>query len=288
MARFFGTPEGVQVGDLFIDRMDLNRAEVHRPIQAGISGTEREGADSICLSGGYSDDQDHGDYVIYTGHGGRDPNTGKQIADQSVHATGNAGLITSRVQGLPVRLVRGARHVSPYSPPSGFQYAGLFTVTEWWVEAGNDGFDIVRFRLDRVAEQKALWTGTDSDLDASFKTSIVSRRIRDSALSRHVKTLYNYGCQLCDIAIPGIGGRLYSEGAHVRPVGNPHLGPDSLENILSLCPNHHVQLDIGGMVILENFEVAISENHAAFGALRFSKGHRLSPEFAFFHRQLWR
>jgi hypothetical protein len=34
------------------------------------------GAESIVVSGGYEDDEDHGDTIIYTGHGGNDPQTG--------------------------------------------------------------------------------------------------------------------------------------------------------------------------------------------------------------------
>jgi putative restriction endonuclease len=33
------------------------------------------------LSGGYVDDNDEGDVIIYTGQGGRDPATGRQIKD---------------------------------------------------------------------------------------------------------------------------------------------------------------------------------------------------------------
>lgn len=287
MPRFFGTPDGVKVGQLFIDRRDLHEYSVHRPLQAGISGSRSEGADSICISGGYVDDEDHGDYVIYTGHGGNDANTGRQIADQDIEASGNAGLITSRVKGLPVRVVRGSSHRSAYSPPKGYQYAGLFTVTEYWVEQGVDGFDVVRFRLDRIPEQAELVTSVAPDPDVAFATSTVTRRVRDSALSRSVKALYDDACQVCGTAITGSSGRSYSEGAHVKPLGRPHLGPDTITNILCLCPNHHVQLDLGGMVILDNFDVAIRADQAAFGSLTFKKQHALEREFAAFHRNLW-
>jgi len=46
---------------------------------------------SIVLSGGYVDDEDMGDVIIYTGEGGRDSNTGRQIADQQL-ALGNRAL----------------------------------------------------------------------------------------------------------------------------------------------------------------------------------------------------
>lgn len=287
MPRFFGTPPDVTVGRFFIDRRDLHDHSVHRPLQAGISGTKAEGSDSICLSGGYVDDEDHGDYIIYTGHGGNDANTGRQVAHQNIDSSGNAGLITSRVKGLPVRVIRGASHKSPYSPPKGYQYAGLFTVTEYWVEEGINGYDVVRFRLDRISEQSELVTSTAPEPDVAFATTTVTRRVRDSALSRAVKAMYNDACQVCGTAITSSSGRSYSEGAHVKPLGRPHLGPDTLDNILCLCPNHHVQLDIGGMVILDNFDVAVHSGSSPFGSLLFKKSHRINPEFASFHRHLW-
>jgi putative restriction endonuclease len=38
---------------------------------SGISGTRAEGADSIVVSGGYEDDEDFDDELIYTGAGRR-------------------------------------------------------------------------------------------------------------------------------------------------------------------------------------------------------------------------
>lgn len=287
VARFFGTPDGVKVGDLFIDRRELHDAQIHRPLQAGISGAKQEGADSIVVSGGYVDDQDYGDYIIYTGHGGREAGGTKQTKDQSIDAPGNAGLITSQVEGLPVRVVRGAHKSNPYAPPVGYQYAGLFLVTDWWVEQGIEGFEIVRFRLDRIPEQAHLWTREEPSLDPAFASSTVSRRIRDSELSRKVKSLYEHHCQLCGSTIPGIGGRYYSEGAHVKPLGRPHLGADALDNLLCLCPNHHTQLDIGGMVILDDFTAAKTSDLEPFAELTFVRDHQLDVANAQYHRRQW-
>jgi hypothetical protein len=69
------------------------------------------------VSGGYIDDEDFGDELIYTGHGGNDPATKQQIADQELDAPGNAGLARSQLDGLPVRVIRGASGDPAYSPP---------------------------------------------------------------------------------------------------------------------------------------------------------------------------
>lgn len=104
--RLFGHAPGYPEGSTFNSRTELSRARVHMPIQAGITGSEREGAESIVLSGGYEDDVDYGDEVVYTGHGGRDPHTGRQIHDQPF-SRGNRALALSKQNGLPVRVIRG-------------------------------------------------------------------------------------------------------------------------------------------------------------------------------------
>ena len=89
MARTFGEIPGQPEGTTYIDRRAA--AVVHPPLQHGISGSGREGADSIVVSGGYEDDEDFGDLIIYSGAGGRDPATGAQVADQQLEAQ-NLGL----------------------------------------------------------------------------------------------------------------------------------------------------------------------------------------------------
>jgi len=286
MPRFFGTPTDVHVGQQFIDRRDLHEAAVHRPLQAGISGTKAEGADSIVVSGGYGDDEDHGDYILYTGHGGKDLNSPRQVANQSIDAPGNAGLITSMIQGFPVRVVRGAHRRSPYAPPAGYRYAGLFLVADFIERSGKDGFTIVQFRLDRIPEQEPYVAIASPEADPAFATTVVSRRIRDSLVAREVKATYGYSCQACGTSIEGFGGRFYAEGAHVRPLGRPHLGADIATNILCLCPNHHTQLDNGGLFIRNDMTLEGTDG-TLVGTLTFKKKHLLLAENAQYHREFW-
>ena len=65
----FGELNGVVVGRVFADRAALAAASVHRPSQAGICGSRKISAESIVVSGGYEDDSDFGDEIIYTGQG---------------------------------------------------------------------------------------------------------------------------------------------------------------------------------------------------------------------------
>ena len=54
----------------FISRKDCSSAGVHTQNYAGIAGSTINGAYSVCMSGGYEDDQDHGEtlyvYIIKT------------------------------------------------------------------------------------------------------------------------------------------------------------------------------------------------------------------------------
>lgn len=71
--------------------------------------------------------------------------------------------------------------------------------------------------------------------------------IRDNNLVRSLKRLYENGCQLCGIKLQ-IGENIYySEVHHIKPLGTPHNGPDKQGNMICVCPNCHVQLDLGGV-----------------------------------------
>lgn len=150
LPRYFGAIPGIEPGATFVNRLALRTAGIHLPNQAGISGTPSEGADSIVVSGGYVDDEDHGDYLIYTGQGGQDAR-GRQVADQDSAVRGNGALVTSYEKQLPVRVTRGANRHSAFAPRAGYEYAGLFLVSDWWMEAGKDGFEVVRYRLERLS-----------------------------------------------------------------------------------------------------------------------------------------
>ena len=131
--RVFGEIDDVVVGDLFDDRKALAKAGVHSPLQAGISGGKDEGADSIVLSGGYEDDEDFGNEIIYTGAGGQ--HNGKQVSDQKLERV-NLALAKNKIENLPVRVTRGYQHKHELSPDKGYKYAGLYYVEDYWCEAG--------------------------------------------------------------------------------------------------------------------------------------------------------
>jgi putative restriction endonuclease len=64
--RQFGSVANYPVGSHFASRIEVSEAGLHRPPQAGISGSKKDGADSIVLNGGYIDDEDYGDSPLRT------------------------------------------------------------------------------------------------------------------------------------------------------------------------------------------------------------------------------
>jgi putative restriction endonuclease len=189
--RTFGEISGIPVGSSYVSRQEMSRLGIHRPTQAGISGSATEGADSIVLSGGYEDDEDFDDVIVYTGHGGQDPVTRQQISNQELTRQ-NLALAVSMQQGLPVRVIRGSTHRSPNSPKSGYRYDGLYTVERYWHERGAAGFKVWRYRLvlrsDATANEgpiAAIELSGGNSTPSRSKVS-VSRIIRDTALSAEI------------------------------------------------------------------------------------------------------
>ena len=278
-----GEIDGIEAGTAFESRSALHEAGVHRPVRAGIAGGAAVGAESIVLSGGYVDDKDYGDELIYTGHGGRDDQSGRQVADQSFTRQ-NQALVTSCLQGLPVRVVRGSGHRSQYSPKSGYRYEGLYWVDHYWKERGADGFIVCRFRLvsdpvlrGDIVDRPSENSGTPAK---RVKTTVL-RIVRDTELGKHVKRIYDFCCQVCGIRLECEGGP-YAEAAHIRPLGRPHDGPDALENLLCLCPNHHVLFDNGALLIQNDLSVVGGSSY-----LQVRDSHPVSKIHLGYHRSMW-
>jgi len=277
----FGEIEGIAEGHHFDDRKSMMKNAFHRKWAAGIDGNSKEGTAAIVLSGGYEDDEDFGDVITYTGAGGN--NNGKQIEDQSWENLGNAGLIHSMNNGLPVRVIRGHKHHSPFSPKKGYTYAGLYSVTEKWTDIGKSGHRICRFKL--------VYSGTESgrlinvieeiaNEGTTRKEQTILRIIRDTKIAREVKQMYDFKCQVCNLTIQSHNSR-YAEGAHIKPLGNPHNGNDLKENILCLCPNHHVMFDRGIFSINNDYKII----GAIEGDLFVMAKHKISLEDLKYHRE---
>lgn len=249
------------------------------------------------MSGGYKDDEDYGDVIIYTGHGGRD-GAGNQVSDQSSDDPGNAALITSERRGSPVRVIRGKHSGSPFAPSSGYRYDGLYRVDSHGSTRGIDGFLIWQFRMVAYADTPVPPRSDDQLLPEPTQppapvgtekpervTTTVQRIVRNSAVKNAVKAWHEDQCQTCGTRIEVPGG-FYSEGAHIQALGTPYHGPDSTDNVLCLCPNCHVMFDFGAIVLTD--ELVVLKHDQSVGPLRTHPRHSISLECVRKHRERWR
>jgi hypothetical protein len=150
----FGNPNNIEEGAIYPSRGALMDDDLHRSNMKGIDGNGTEGAAAIVLSGGYEDDYDNGNEILYTGEGGNNTRTGKQVAHQSWNSPGNAGLLKSYQDKLPIRVIRGYNHNSPYSPKEGYKYCGLYRIIEEpFMQIGKSGFKICRFKLRKLGTE---------------------------------------------------------------------------------------------------------------------------------------
>ena len=238
----------VAVGATFANRRPLAESGIHRMHMHGIAWSTNGPAESIVQSGGYEDDEDWGDTLLYTGMGGNEG--GRQVKDQELRA-GNLALVRSLELQTPVRVIRGANHVGPFSPREGYRYDGLYRVIDAFFERGRSGFYVWRFVLQRA--------------DVAIAVPPPTR------VQRRVIELYEGACQVCGYTARRRSG-LAAVPWHVQPLHRPHGGDDALANLLCVCPTHAHELDAGVIRIAGDGLLLSSAQ-----PLRFAGGHRLDP-----------
>lgn len=155
---------GVLVGETWEDRFECRQWGAHFPHVAGIAGQSNYGAQSVALSGGYIDDEDHGEWFLYTGSGGRDlsgnKRTNKEQSSDQKFTKMNDALRVSCLKGYPVRVVRSHKEKrSSYAPESGVRYDGVYRIEKCWRKIGVQGtFKVCRYLFVRCDNEPAPWT----------------------------------------------------------------------------------------------------------------------------------
>lgn len=96
--------------------------------------------------------------------------------------------------------------------------------------------------------------------------------IRSQAKVNLIKRIRQHTCQICQDRLQIGPNSFYSEVHHVRPLGEPHNGPDSLPNMLCVCPNCHKKLDYGFVEI-------------DYSTLTILVSHMVGEEFVNYHNQ---
>lgn len=158
--------QGLLVGEIWRDRLECRQWGAHFVPIAGIAGQSDRGAQSVVLSGGYVDDEDHGEWFLYTGSGGKDlsgnKRTNKSHSFDQKFEKSNRALQVSCLQGYPVRVVRSHKEKrSSYAPETGVRYDGIYRIEKCWKIAGLQGFKVCRYLFVRCDNEPAPWTSDD-------------------------------------------------------------------------------------------------------------------------------
>ncbi|MEX5305207.1 YDG/SRA domain-containing protein [Kocuria sp. CPCC 205258] len=289
----FGQIPGIYPGRTFSARADLRAAGVHMPPMHGIQGNPEDGADSIVLSGGYPDDEDLGDVIIFTGAGGQHRLKRIQLENQSFSDRWNAALVRSHLDARPVRVTSGNGKTK--KSPDKYIYRGLYLVDDYWYKIGAEGFRMCRFKMVKTDDASPIDIISD---DRSTPPPSASSPIRSetsgssierfTAVAAWVKKIYGGTCQFCRTRVTLSGDLNYSEGAHIRPLAYPHNGTDTADNMLCLCPTCHVRFNRLTLYLDEDLRVhdLTTSNVRYARQILVHPSHDLDTESLAYHRRL--
>ncbi|MFJ3478094.1 HNH endonuclease [Streptomyces microflavus] len=140
-----------------------------------------------------------------------------------------------------------------------------------------------RVGLSGYASASGDLPGREGSATRRLRTSF--RPDRDSRLVERIKEMYAHACQVCGSRVETMYSH-YSEAAHIRGLGGPHLGPDQLSNLLCLCPNHHVEFDRLAIYIDEDWTVRRNSTGAVEYQLKRHAEHVIEQDHVRYHRAL--
>lgn len=178
-----GTAPGVEIGDIFYFRMELCIIGLHAPSMGGIDYMSAKfGADedsvAICIvaAGGYENEDDDTDTLVYSGSGGNSRNT-EERHDQKLER-GNLALERSMHRKNEIRVVRGFKDPAMVAGKI-YIYDGLYKIQESWTERTKFGVNCFKYRLQREPGQRdgaAIWKMTQRWIqDPSTRGRVILR-----------------------------------------------------------------------------------------------------------------
>ena len=145
---------------------------------------------------------------------------------------------------------------------------GISTIPGY-VKVIEDG-NIQEISHEIIIKPNKIKKSPDGKIDVNRKMVTFERVIRDTKVSNWVKQLYNNHCQICGTTIELSDNVNYSEGHHILPIKNN--GPDIINNLICVCPNHHIQLDYGAIKIDRK-------------KLTIKNGHNIKDEYIKYHNE---
>ncbi len=117
---------------------------------------------------------------------------------------------------------------------------------------------------DDTIDEQILKINSDNQIQDLELTTRTLREVniinRNKNLVLKLKTLYDNTCQVCNTKLKLADNLFYSEVHHIKSLGDPHNGPDTVTNMIVVCPNCHVLLDFKAIEISKE-KLNIKEPH---------------------------
>ena len=131
--------------------------------------------------------------------------------------------------------------------------------------------------LEDVLSFDSMNTNNQSDKEVT-----IERLVRDTNIAKKLKALYKNKCQLCEYQLRGANGDYISEAHHLKPYNKIHMGDDTPQNMIVLCPNCHTQFDY--LVYAINPETMqvhclYDDDQYHLSELQFIDNHELKKEY---------
>ena len=156
---------------------------------------------------------------------------------------------------------------------------------------GKRGFNICRFHLVSETSLENLESSAKDSFKSTYQRAsrsevVVNRLNRNLKISEKVKEIYSHHCQVCGTLLQSPSGPI-AIGAHIKPLGKPHNGPDTLSNMLCLCPNHHDQFDKLSFCIDAESLSIIGLDGFTGQRLKIKPRHKIEANFLLYHKSLY-
>ena len=111
--------------------------------------------------------------------------------------------------------------------------------------------------------------------------NLVTRR---NDIVRSLKKLYNYTCQICQAKLEIGSSSYYIEAHHIKPLGK-HGGPDTISNLIIVCPNCHTLFDRGAIGISKDNKVIHFSLYNKLNGKEIVMKHKIDTEYIDYHNK---
>lgn len=164
--------------------------------------------------------------------------------------------------------------------------------------SNNEYETIVKLGFNATADRpriEPMIAEEPAEYDRPLLEQLVRRPFRDATFTKNVVVAYGSTCAVTGLRLINGGGRCEVEAAHIRPVGDGHLGPDSVRNGIALSRTVHWMFDRGLFTLTDDYEIITAKKLLSSETRRLIKPHktillpddpkvRPHPQFLSYHR----